>query len=233
MDLTPLRKQLRAVLAGGMNPSMASDRSRLVEQIQREIQRLDRNVRKSLTDRDVQELVAGLCDDLLGFGPLQPLLNDPHVTEIMVLAPDVVYIERDGRKILSPVRFSDAGQVRSVVERMMQGSGRRLDERNPFCDFALEDGSRVHVIIPPLAERFPQVTIRKFLDTLRDLPDLVRFGTLSEPMAEFLAACMRTKKNLLFSGATGSGKTTTLSAMSVCIHAEERIVCIEDTRELH
>lgn len=232
MDRTALRQQLRVSLVNAMSQTAEIDRTRFGEIVRREIQRLDRAVRKALTESDVEELIGLLFDDILGLGPLQPLLNDAQVTEIMVLAPDVVYIEKDGRKTRSEVCFSDTGHVRTVVERMMQHSSRRLDERNPYCDFALTDGSRVHVIIPPLAERYPQITIRKFLDTIHNLDDLVRRRTLTEAMADFLEACMRVKKNLLFSGATGSGKTTTLAAMSAYIDPEERIVSIEDTREL-
>lgn len=151
----------------------------------------------------------------------------------MVTAPDTIYVERNGSKEIAPNRFTDVGHVRAVVERMISESARRLDERMPYADFALADGSRVHVIIPPLALDCPQITIRKFLDTIFGISDLIAWGTLDERMARFLAACILGKKNLLFSGATGCGKTTTLAALSAEIDPKERIITIEDTRELN
>lgn len=233
MDLNGIRRQLREEVTMAQGVSRSLTRDSLGEAIQRQVDRLPRDVRKSLSDGDRAMLVQQVIDDILGFGPLQPLLADRSVTEIMVLAPDAVYVERGGIKQLAECRFNDANQVRVIVERMMSSSGRRLDESIPYCDFSLEDGSRVHVIIPPLAVGCAQVTIRKFLDTIRDINDLVTFGTLDERMATFLVACMRAKQSLLFSGATGCGKTTTLAALSSYIDARERIVTIEDTQELN
>lgn len=233
MDLQAIESELQAAILSAVSGGAARDREAIAELVRRQAERLPRDMRKGLSEEDLEGLVSRLCDFFLGFGPLQPLLDDPDITEVMVLEPGLVYVERRGRKEIAPTRFQHAGQIRAVIERMMRDSGRRLDESNPYCDFSLPDGSRVHVIIPPLAEGCPQITIRKFLDTIRGVSDLVAYGTLDERMAGFLSACMRAKKNLLFSGATGSGKTTTLSALSAEIDTQERIVTIEDTRELH
>lgn len=233
MDLHALEGRLQELVLGSVASGAVSDRAALAEQVRSQIEQLPREVRRELGDAERDRLVGRVCDFLLGFGPLQSLMDDPEVTEIMVLAPDTIFIERKGRKSIASPRFQNPGQVRVVVERMMRDSGRRLDESNPYCDFSLPDGSRVHVIIPPLAYRCPQITIRKFLDTIRGVDDLVGRQTLDHRMAGFLTACIRARKNLLFSGATGSGKTTTLSALSAAIDPQERIVTIEDTRELH
>ena len=233
MDLTAIERQIQEEVLMGLRLNERPERGDLEESIRKAVHRLPRDVRKQLGDQALEVLIQRVSDTVLGFGPLQSLLEDPSVTEIMVLAPDTIYIERDGIKQLASDRFLDAAQVRVIVERMMTGSGRRLDETQPYCDFALDDGSRVHVIIPPLALKCPQITIRKFLGTINDIDDLVNFGTLDPRMAQFLVACMRGRKNLLFSGATGSGKTTTLSAMSHYLDPQERIIIIEDTRELN
>lgn len=204
----------------------------LVPALQREWDKLPRGDRKAVSDHDRDHLFERVIQDIMGFGPLQSLLDDDSVTEIMVTAADTIYIEKDGRKQIAANRFIDADHMNMVVDRMMMDTGRRLDKSMPYCDFALADGSRVHVIIPPISEHCPQITIRKFLDTIQGIDDLVRFGTLDERMATFLRATIEVRKNLLFSGATGSGKTTTLGAMSTEVSPQERIVVIEDTREL-
>jgi pilus assembly protein CpaF len=223
-----LREQVS--LVHGVNEAMT--RESVAEATRRIIERFPRDLRRSLSSETWAQLSARVADDLLGYGPLQALMEDREVTEVMVNAPDEVYVERNGRKGLSEVRFMDDAHVRLVLERMMAPAGRRLDESVPFCDFSLADGSRVHVIIPPLAVGGAKITIRKFLDTIENVEQLVGFGTLDRRMADFLVACMRLKRNLLFSGATGCGKTTTLAALSYYIEGQERIVTIEDTPEL-
>ena len=233
MDITTLAHQLRESVTMALGYNERASRDQVATMTRNHIESLPRGTRKELTPEQKEELVDSVCNDILGLGPLQELMQDDEVTEIMVTGPHAVYIERGGRKVLSDCRFKDAGHVRTIVERMMMDSGRRLDESVPYCDFAYTDGSRVHVIIPPLAVGCAQVTIRKFLDTIQDVQDLVRFGTLDERMAEFLVACMQAKRNLLFSGATGCGKTTTLAALSTYISPGERVVTIEDTLELN
>ncbi|MDR3457080.1 MAG: CpaF family protein [Verrucomicrobiae bacterium] len=177
-------------------------------------------------------LIASICDDMLGFGPLESLLQDSTITEIMVNGPDRIYIERSGRKILSEARFDDEGHLRTILERMLALAGRRLDESSPYVDFSLKDGSRVNAIIAPLAVDGSTITIRKFLDSLKSLDDLVRLKTINEPMGRFLRAAVQAKLNIMFSGATGAGKTATLNVLSHEIAPDERIITIEDALEL-
>ncbi len=174
-----------------------------------------------------------LASELFGLGPLQTLLDDPDITEIMINGPDKVYIEKNGKKVLSPVKFEDDHQLRYLVDKMLMPTGRRVDESSPFVDFSLENGSRINVIIPPLSASGTVVTIRKFLIDLNTVEDLVKCGTLDERMAEFLKGCIKARLNIIFSGATGCGKTTTLEVLSSYIDEQERIITIEDALELH
>jgi pilus assembly protein CpaF len=167
-----------------------------------------------------------------GLGPLEPLLADPAVDEVMVNGHDAVYVERSGRVERSGVRFTDEGELMHAVERILAPLGRRVDEASPLCDARLADGSRVNVVIPPLAVDGPCLTIRRFRRRGFSLRDLVENGTLTRALAEFLALCVAARATILVSGGTGSGKTTTLNALSGAIPGEERIVTIEDAAEL-
>jgi pilus assembly protein CpaF len=182
------------------------------------------------TDR--ARLVAEMTDEALGLGPLQALLEDDTVSEIMVVDPNTIYVERHGRIRLTPLRFTDDESCRAVIERIVTPLGRRIDESTPLVDARLKDGSRVNAIIPPLAVRGPCITIRKFSQRPLQMEQLVRFGSLSDQMARFLQRCVRAKKNMLISGGTGSGKTTLLNVLSTEIPSGERIVTIEDAAEL-
>lgn len=177
-------------------------------------------------------LIAAICDDLLGFGPLEPLLQDNTISEIMVNGPEQIFVEQGGRKTLAKSRFDDEGHLRIIMEKMLGRAGRRLDESSPYVDFSLKDGSRINAIISPLAVDGPTITIRKFLDSLKSLDDLVRLKTINEPMSRFLRAAVQAKLNILFSGATGAGKTATLNVLSREIAPDERIITIEDALEL-
>ena len=150
----------------------------------------------------------------------------------MINGPHAIYAERGGRKTLTGLRFRDEQELRRLIERLLAPSGRRLDESLPYADFAMEDGSRVHAILPPLSVGGATVTIRKFLASLRSIADLVRLGTLDDRMAAFLEACIRARINMLFSGPTGSGKTTTVEVLSACIDPQDRVITIEDAPEL-
>ncbi|UCC95560.1 MAG: CpaF family protein [Candidatus Omnitrophota bacterium] len=184
-------------------------------------------------EKSVKELVIKeLCEEFLGFGPLQKLMEDSGVTEIMVNGPHKVYMEKGGRKVPTNIKFDDEHHLRRTVEKMIMPTGRRVDESYPYVDFSLTDGSRVNVIIPPLSVGGATVTIRKFLRTINEAEDLVKLGTIDNRMAKFLVECIRAKVNILFSGATGSGKTTTLEVLSSYINPLERIIVIEDTLEL-
>jgi pilus assembly protein CpaF len=181
---------------------------------------------------DRQRIALELASDILGHGPLEPLLEDESVTEIMVNGPFDIWIERDGRLHETAVRFNDESHLRRIINKMVAQVGRRIDEGSPMVDARLPDGSRVNAIIPPLSLSGPLVTIRKFSKRRLDLADMVRLGTLSQETVEFLQRCIRAELNMLISGGTGSGKTTLLNALSTAIPDSERIVTIEDAAEL-
>src|SRR4051794_19942030 len=188
--------------------------------------------RTPLTREERREIVRQLTDDILGYGPIEPLLRDDTVTEIMVNAPDKVYVERHGKLERTAVSFVDDSHVMRIIDKIVSQVGRRVDESSPMVDARLPDGSRVNAIIPPLALRGPTVTIRKFSRDPYTINDLISFGTVTARSAQFIAACVKGKLNILISGGTGTGKTTTLNAMSAFIPASERIVTIEDAAEL-
>ena len=179
-----------------------------------------------------QRLVESLINDVLGLGPLEQLLNDPEITEIMINGPRQIYIEQEGKLTMSPVTFETNGQLLQVIDRVVSSIGRRVDESSPMVDARLKDGSRVNVIIPPLALNGPTMTIRKFAAERFNIDDLIRFETMTREMAEFLRAAVRSRLNVLVSGGTGSGKTTTLNIISSFIPDDERIITIEDAAEL-
>ena len=178
------------------------------------------------------QLVKEVLDEALGLGPLEDLLTDDTVTEIMVNARDQIYIEQGGRAGLSKTTFSSEQQMMNVVERIVTPLGRRCDEKTPYVDARLPDGSRVHIIIPPLALRGPTITIRKFPKKRIVSADLVKYGSMTQEIADFLRACVEAKMNIVVSGGTGSGKTTLLNVLSNFIPATERIITVEDAAEL-
>ena len=173
-----------------------------------------------------------LRDDLLGYGPLQPLLNDPSITEIMVNGMDPIYVERDGKIVESDIRFASMTHLRRVIDRIVSRVGRRIDESSPMVDARLPDGSRVNAIIPPLAVDGAVLTIRLFSKDPYTMSDLVDMGSLTESTAEFLQACIEGRLNVVVSGGTGTGKTTMLNALSSYIPEDQRIITIEDAVEL-
>ncbi|RXJ01964.1 CpaF family protein [Anaerobacillus alkaliphilus] len=179
-----------------------------------------------------QKVINELTNDLTGFGPINPLLMDSAVSEVMVNGPDQVFAERKGKLELTNVKFRDNDHVLQVIEKIVAPIGRRIDESSPMVDARLPDGSRVNAIIPPLALNGPTITIRKFAEDPFKVSDLVRFGTLTEEMAVFLDACVKSALNIFVSGGTGSGKTTTLNVLSSFIPEDERIITIEDAAEL-
>ena len=178
------------------------------------------------------QLVDDISNELLGLGPLEPLLQNENVSEIMVNGPHQVFIEQKGKLKMSDVRFYDNAHLMSIIERILTPLGRRVDESSPLVDARLADGSRVNIIIPPLSLVGPVVTIRKFTKKALSINDLIKFGTLSRDMATFLDACVQARLNILVSGGTGSGKTTTLNVLSSFIPETDRIVTIEDAAEL-
>jgi pilus assembly protein CpaF len=178
------------------------------------------------------ELVSGIVDEVLGLGPIQPLMRDPTISEVMINAPDVIYFERGGRLNRANIRFRDNQHIMRIAERIISPLGRRVDESSPMVDARLADGSRVNIIIPPVAPKSPAITIRKFKADKMRMEDLVAVGCLTDEAALFLAACVRVRRNIIVSGGTGSGKTTQLNALSAFIPESERIVTIEDPTEL-
>jgi pilus assembly protein CpaF len=185
-----------------------------------------------LTREERRQLVRQLTDDILGYGPLEPLLADDSITEVMVNGPDRVYIERAGKIEKAPVRFVDEAHLMRIIDKIVSQIGRRVDEASPMVDARLPDGSRVNAIIRPLSLTGPTLTIRKFSREPYTINDLITFGTLSARAAQLLGACVKGKLNILISGGTGTGKTTTLNAVSSYIPDDERIVTIEDAAEL-
>lgn len=177
-------------------------------------------------------LLKEIYDDVMGLGPLEPLLNDSEITEIMVNGPYRVYVERKGKLELSNVVFKDNNHVLNVINRIVTSVGRRIDEASPMVDARLKDGSRFNAVIPPLSLVGPTMTIRKFFKTPLTAVDLIKFNSISPKMVSFLEACVKGRLNIIVSGGTGSGKTTLLNVLSSCIPNNERIVTIEDAAEL-
>ncbi len=186
----------------------------------------------ALTRAERVRMLEQITDEILGLGPLEPLLRDATVTEVMVNGPQQVYIEREGKLELTGVTFQNDEHVMKIIQRIIAPIGRRIDESSPMVDARLVDGSRVNAIIPPLSLVGPVVTIRKFAASPFTVEDLIRFGTSTAEMFEFLEACVKARLNVFVSGGTGSGKTTTLNVLSSFIPDDERIVTIEDAAEL-
>src|SRR4051812_40828393 len=188
--------------------------------------------RTPLTREERRRITRDITDDILGYGPLDPLLRDDSITEVMVNNFDRVYVERNGKIERTAVSFVDNAHLLRIVDKIVSQVGRRIDESSPMVDARLPDGSRVNAIIPPLALKGPTLTIRKFSRDPYTMNDLITFGTVSASAAQFLSACVKGKLNVLISGGTGTGKTTTLNALSAFVPNDERIVTIEDAAEL-
>jgi pilus assembly protein CpaF len=188
--------------------------------------------RTPLTRDERRQIVRDISDDILGYGPLEPLLQDDSITEVMVNDYDRIYVERGGKIERARSTFADTAHLLRIIDKIVSQVGRRVDEGSPMVDARLPDGSRVNAIIPPLSLRGPTLTIRKFSRDPYTMDDLIAFGTLTPKAAQFLAACVRGKLNVLISGGTGTGKTTTLNALSAFVPNDERIITIEDAAEL-
>jgi pilus assembly protein CpaF len=204
----------------------------LTDLVRRAVEREMAADRTPLTRDEHTRLVKELTDDLVGYGPLEPFLRDDSVSEVMVNGFEQIYIERAGKIEETSSTFFDNDHLMRIVEKIVSQVGRRVDEASPMVDARLPDGSRVNAIIPPLSIRGPALTIRKFSRDPFSIDDLMQFGTVSERAAEFLQACVRGKLNVLISGGSGAGKTTSLNALSSFIPNEERIVTVEDAAEL-
>src|ERR671932_497473 len=188
--------------------------------------------RTPLTRDERRKIIREITDDILGYGPLEPFLRDDSVTEVMVNNFDQIYVEQLGKIERTSAAFADNAHLLRIIDKIVSQVGRRVDEASPMVDARLPDGSRVNAIIPPLALKGPTLTIRKFSRDPYTMDDLISFGSISPKAAQFLAACVKGKLNILISGGTGTGKTTTLNATSAFIPGDERIVTIEDAAEL-
>ncbi|MFO8052799.1 MAG: CpaF family protein [Candidatus Omnitrophota bacterium] len=233
MNKKNIKEALRKDISSLVGTNQNIDKNFIVNRAKVFFERLEKAKKIKVEGPVKDAVINSLCNDFLGLGPIQELMDDPEVTEIMINGPDKIYVEKKGKKMRSELKFDDSAHLRYIVEKMVAPSGRRVDESSPYVDFSLKDGSRVNVILPPLAPDGIAVTIRKFLRSIEKVEDLVQLGTINQAMADFLVACIKAKANIMFSGATGSGKTTTLEVLSSYIGPSERIVTIEDALELN
>jgi pilus assembly protein CpaF len=230
-----LKRRAQEALILRMGPALweaTTSVSQLDAQVVRELSAVVKEEKIPLNDAEREQLVSEIVDQALGYGPIERYLDDPTVTEVMVNSTDGVYIERDGKLEAIDAQFFSEQHVLRVIDRIVAPLGRRIDESSPMVDARLPDGSRVNAVISPLAIDGPQLTIRKFTARALTLDDLMELGTLTLPVAQFLAACVQGRMNILISGGTGSGKTTLLNVLSTMIPENERIVTIEDAAEL-
>jgi len=230
-------KDIRQVLRHRFFRGVTHQDSELTEQVvwarlQYQLQEMRREgVRLSADQRD--EVASSVMADILGLGPLQALMDDPEITEVMVNGPNSVFVEKGGQKFLTQAKFDNDQHLRNTVERILRDTGKRLDEASPFVDAALADGSRINIIIPPVVDNGPHLTVRKYMRSIKTVDDFIRLGTMDGRIGQFIYACIRAKMNIMFAGATGSGKTTMLEVFATHFGQHERIVVIEDTPELH
>ena len=230
-DLQRLKAHLAAEVSRelpSLSPAAGEYRQAVLRLIRQAYVRTKVDLPENVQDR----LLDQVLDELVGYGPLQPLLSDPEISEIMVVGPHSVYIEKAGKLVDTGIVFENDAHVQRIIDRMIHPLGRRVDPDSPAVDARLPDGSRVHVVIPPVAVDGPCITIRKFLENKMTVNELIGLGTISPHMAEFLQACVAARLNIIVSGGTSSGKTTMLNALSGFIPVEERIITIEDAVEL-
>jgi pilus assembly protein CpaF len=233
--LDELRQKIHHHLIDELGPVLYDKRlseDDLRRRVHEQLQAALAQERAPLSAADKAQLIQDVSDDILGYGPIDRLLKDEEITEVMVNGPDSVYIERAGRIEKTPASFVDDTHLRRIIDKIVSQVGRRIDEAQPMVDARLPDGSRVNAIIHPLAIGGPFLTIRKFSKDPYQIDDLIRFGTLNAHAARFLQACVIGRLNVIVSGGTGTGKTTTLNVLSSFIPPDERIVTIEDAKEL-
>jgi len=229
-----LKSEIHRKLIGVLNFERVSSlpKDRLRAEIGRVVERLLDEERVPMTTAEQTKIVEEVLDEVLGLGPLETLLKEPSISDILVNRFNKVYIERHGKLSETTVRFKDDGHLLHIIEKIVSQVGRRIDEAQPIVDARLQDGSRVNAIIPPLALDGPCLSIRRFGRHVITQEEMLQFKTLTPGMLRFLAACVQSKSTILISGGTGSGKTTMLNALSRFIPEEERIITIEDTAEL-
>lgn len=234
-DLTAIKDDVHLALLENLGPSLYEENvevTRLQDRVYEVISTVLESQDLVLTAFDRARLVQEVVDEILGLGPIQSLLRNNEITEIMVNHFDSIYVEQGGRIYRSPLRFSSEEHLRRTIERIVSNVGRRIDEASPLVDARLPDGSRVNAVVPPIALDGAVLTIRKFAAEPFTINDLVSLGTLSEEAANFLHTCVEAKLNVLISGGTGSGKTTTLNVLSSFIPDDERVITVEDAAEL-
>jgi len=232
LSLKPLKATLQAYVQhelAGEHPTAAD----FPKTIARLLTQGYRQSGAALLETQRNQVFKEIYDELVGYGPLQPLLDDPEITEIMVVGARPIYIEKLGEIFETEVRFDSDEHLLRIIERMIHPLGRRVDAESPTVDARLPDGSRINAVIPPVAVDGPLLTIRKFLENRMTTGDLIKLGALTPHMVEFLQACVAARLNILISGGTSSGKTTMLNALSSFIPIKERIITIEDAVELH
>jgi len=233
--LDELRQKVHHHLIEELGPVLYDKRlteDELRRRVQEQLQAALAKERAPLSAADKAQLIQDVSDDILGYGPIDRFLKDPDITEVMVNGPERVYVEKRGRLELSNVTFVDENHLRRIIDKIVGLVGRRIDESTPLVDARLLDGSRVNAVIHPLAIGGPFLTIRKFSADPLTVDDLIGFGSMSPQVAKFLQGCVVGRLNVLISGGTGTGKTTMLNVLSSFIPAEERIVTVEDAKEL-
>ncbi len=232
-EFVDLKNRVQQKLIAELDPKLDLSKT---EEVRRQVEEIFNEILDSeniiLTRVDRARLFEAVAAEILGFGPIEPLLKDASISEVMVNGPKSVYIERHGRLEKTNITFQNDEHVMRVIDRIVAPLGRRIDEASPYVDARLPDGSRVNAIIPPLALNGPVITIRKFSKDPLTVDDLIRFGSVTPEMATFLKACVEARLNIIVSGGTGSGKTTTLNVLSHWIPADERIVTVENAAEL-
>jgi pilus assembly protein CpaF len=233
--LEELKQDVHTELLKQLGPQLYDanlDQADLDQRVRAVLSQLMSSQDRPLSNSDRNRLTQEISDDILGYGPIEPFLRDESVSEVMVNGPDSIYLEKDGKLMKANAQFSDEAHVRRTIDKIVSRIGRRVDESSPMVDARLPDGSRVNAIIPPLAVDGSSVTIRKFAADPLTADDMIAFGTLSERSVEFLENCVRGRLNIIVSGSTGAGKTTTLNVLSSFVPEDERIVTIEDAAEL-
>jgi pilus assembly protein CpaF len=230
-------RKLKAWLIGRVsatmeNPAALKNNDAARKEMEGKLLEAYASARVTLPENAKQEVIKDVMNEFFGFGPIQVLLEDPTISEVMVNRCDRVYVERKGKLVLSAVKFDDEDHVRRIIDRIILPLGRRVDADSPLVDARLPDGSRVNAVIPPVAIDGSNITIRKFSTKKLGIPDLIAFGSMTPQIAEFLKACVMSRLNIVVSGGTGSGKTTLLNVLSSLIPEDERIVTIEDAAEL-
>src|ERR1700730_13292575 len=229
-----IRSQIHLKLLNSLTPDQLKSLTKegMREQVGNVVERLIADDQIPMTIAERERLIEEVLDEVFGLGPLEPLLKDPTISDILVNGYDSIYVERAGRMVETNVRFKDQAHVRMIIDRIVSNVGRRIDDSSPIVDARLEDGSRVCAVIPPLSLIGPVLSIRRFGKKLLSTEDLLKNETLTTGMLDFLSGCVEARLNIVVSGGSGSGKTTMLNTLSRFIPEEERVVTIEDTAEL-